>query len=85
MEQLELANQVARVQAYGAARLSESRLTHAEIPDLVARAIANPDPQALAEAKLIIAALPARSRSLDQGDSLNPVAEAFLELADRER
>lgn len=85
MEQLALANELARVQACGAARLSESRLTPAEIPELVARAIADPNPQALAEAKLIIAALPARSRSLDHGDSLGPVAKEFLELANRER
>ncbi|MFA5773802.1 MAG: hypothetical protein WC864_00300 [Ilumatobacteraceae bacterium] len=85
MEQLELVNQLVRVQAYGATRLSESRLTLADIPDLVARAIADPDPKALAEAKLIIGALPASSRSVDHGSSLSPVAEVFLELADRER
>ncbi len=85
MEQLELANQLARVQAYGAARLSESGLTHSDIPELVARAIADPDPQALAEAKLIIAALPAKLRNVDQSGPLNPVAAAFLQLADSER
>ena len=81
MEQLDLANQLARVQAYGSTQLRQAKLTTADLPAFVAEAIASPDPKALAEAKLIIAALPARNRVVDTSDELHPAAQAFREFA----
>jgi hypothetical protein len=62
MEQLELAQELARTQAYGAQRLAEAGYTVEDIPDIVARALAEPDPEAIAQAKLIVADLSRRYR-----------------------
>ena len=60
MEQLELVQELGRSQAYGAQRLADCRRTVDEIPEIVQRALADPDPEAVAQAKLVVADLSRR-------------------------
>jgi hypothetical protein len=88
MEQLELAQELARTQAYGAQRLAEARYAIEDIPDIVARALAEPDPDAIAQAKLIVADLARRSRVVrreppgDEAELRAAVAAALAETAE---
>lgn len=60
MEQLELVQGLGRSQAYGAQRLADAGRTIEEIPEIVEKALASPDPDAVAQAKLVVADLTKR-------------------------
>lgn len=60
MEQLELVQELGRSQAYGAQRLADCGRTADEIPEIVQKALADPDPEAAAQAKLVVADLSRR-------------------------
>jgi hypothetical protein len=62
MERLESAQRLTQLQAYGEHQLAASGRTHADIPEIVSKVLANPDPAALAEAKLLVAAIRERPR-----------------------
>ncbi|MHB8319992.1 MAG: hypothetical protein ACYDEP_12320 [Acidimicrobiales bacterium] len=57
MEELELVQEIGRLQAFGAQRLAEAGYTIEDIPEIVDKALADPDPEALAQAKLIVAGM----------------------------
>jgi hypothetical protein len=81
MERYELAQRLVELQAYGEERLAGTGRTAADIPGLVAKALADPDPNAVAEAKLIVAGLRGRAPIPARGDTPHPAATAFTELA----
>jgi hypothetical protein len=81
MERYELAQRLVELQAYGEERLAMSGRTMADIPGLVAKALADPDPDAVAEAKLIVAGLRGRAPVPARDDQAHPAAAAFTELA----
>ena len=81
MERYELAQRLIELQAYGEERLATTGRTTADIPGLVARALADPDPDAVAEAKLIVAGLRDRAPIPARGDAAHPAAAVFTELA----
>lgn len=60
MEQLELVQELGKSQAYGAQQLVVAGRTIEDIPEIVEKALANPDPGAVAQAKLIVADLSKR-------------------------
>lgn len=89
MEQLEMAQELARTQAYGAQRLAAAGHTIEDIPEIVARALAEPNPDAIAQAKLIVADLSRRYRvaprqaPADDDEALRAaVAAALAETAE---
>ena len=57
-----LAQRVAEIQAYGEQRLADAGSTITDIPAIVDRVLADPDPVALAEARLLVASIRNRSR-----------------------
>ena len=81
MERYELAQRLVELQAYGEERLAASGQTTADIPALVAKALEDPDPNAVAEAKLIVAGLRRRAPIPARDDTPHPAAAAFTELA----
>jgi hypothetical protein len=81
MERYELAQRLVELQAYGEERLASAGRTTADIPGLVAKALADPDPNAVAEAKLIVAGLRRRAPIPARGEAAHPAAAAFIELA----
>jgi len=81
MERYELAQRLVELQAYGEERLASAEGTTADIASLVAKALADPDPSAVAEAKLIVAGLRGRAPIPARGDTPHPAATAFSELA----
>jgi hypothetical protein len=81
MERYELAQRLVELQAYGEERLAGAGRTTADIPALVAKALADPDPNAVAEAKLIVAGLRGRAPIPARGDTAHPAAAVFTELA----
>jgi hypothetical protein len=81
MERYELAQRLVELQAYGEERLVGTGPATADIPALVARALADPDPTAVAEAKLIVAGLRGRAPIAARNDTAHPAAAAFTELA----
>jgi hypothetical protein len=81
MERYELAQRLIELQAYGEERLAATGRTTADIPKLVAKALADPDPNAVAEAKLIVAGLHGRAPIPARDDAAHPAAAAFTELA----
>lgn len=84
MERYELAQRLVELQAYGEERLASAGRVTSDIPGLVARALADPDPNAVAvaEAKLTVAGLRGRATIAGRGDTPHPAAAAFTELAD---
>lgn len=74
MEKIEFAEQLSRLQTYGEHRLVEAGISYDDIPRLVAEALANPDPAAVAQAKLIVASLRQPHRARNDGPR-HPVAE----------
>lgn len=60
MEQLELVRELGRSQAYGAQQLADAGHTIEDIPGIVEKALASLDPEAIAQAKLIVADLSRR-------------------------
>lgn len=81
MERYELAQRLVEIQAYGEERLAAAGRTMADIPNLVAKALADPDPAAVAQAKLIVAGLRGRGRIPPRDETPHPAAAAFTELA----
>jgi hypothetical protein len=81
MERYELTQRLVELQAYGEERLATARKTSAEIPELVAKALADPHPDAIAQAKLILAGLQGRPRVPVRDGVAHPAATAFVELA----
>jgi hypothetical protein len=85
MERYEQAQQLVQLQAYGEERLAAGGRTTADIPALVEAALTDPDPDAIAQAKLIVAALRGRHPVAPRSGEIHPVAAAFTELLDSER
>jgi hypothetical protein len=81
MERYELAQRLVELQAYGEERLAGTGRTTADIPGLVAKALADPDPDAVAQAKLIVAGLRGRAPVSARSDTAHPAAAAFTEPA----
>jgi hypothetical protein len=81
MERYEQAQGLAGYQAYGEQRLAAAGYQIADIPSLVAKVLADPDPEGVAQAKLIVAGL-ARRRRLARSERgpLHPVAADFAGL-----
>lgn len=85
MERIEIADELVQLQAYGAQRLELSGRSRADIPQIVAAALANPSPEAVAEAKLIVAGIqnvPTWDSSLD---SQSTFAEDFRAAMEHDR
>lgn len=61
MDRYERAQRLSEIQAYGAERLAASGYGVEDIPDLVAKALADPSPEALAQADLIVAEISRRA------------------------
>lgn len=74
MEKLDLAQRLERVQAYGEGKLVERGLTSADIPAIIDKAIANGSPEAIAQAKLIVADISRRWSA----PRLTPPDEGFM-------
>jgi hypothetical protein len=85
MERYERAQQLAQLQAYGEERLAATGRTAADIPQLVEAALADPDPDAVAQAKLIVTSLRGRYAVAPRSGEPHPVVAAFTELLDAER
>lgn len=79
MERYERAQRMARVQAYGAERLASTRRSLEDIPEIVAAALANPAPEAVAQAKLIVADIVNRRGYID--DYVETSDDAILRSA----
>jgi hypothetical protein len=80
MERYEQAQRLGSLQAYGETRLAETGRTLEEIPDIVAKVLADPDPEAVAQAKLIVAGLRNRRRiERPDGAPLSPAAAAVVQ------
>ena len=62
MERYERVQRLAQIQAYGAERLAASGYRIEDIPELVARALADPSPEALAQADLVVAEISRRAK-----------------------
>ncbi|MHB8296441.1 MAG: hypothetical protein ACYDH5_17875 [Acidimicrobiales bacterium] len=60
MEQFDLVQGIGRTQAYGAQRLAEAGRSIDDIEDIVEKALADADPEAIVQAKLIVADLSRR-------------------------
>jgi hypothetical protein len=80
MERYERAQQLAQLQAYGEERLAAAGWKPLDLPALVEAALADPDPDAVAQAKLIVAGLRGRHPVVPRTGELHPVAEAFTAL-----
>lgn len=76
MEQFELVQEIGRTQAYGAQRLAEAGRRPEDIAEIVERALVSPDPEAVAQAKIIVADL---SRRYPAGQS-TPTESDYEEL-----
>jgi hypothetical protein len=85
MERYERAQQLAVLQAYGEERLAAAGWRPLDLPALVDAALADPDPDAVAQAKLIVAGLRGRLPVDARTGELHPVAEAFTALLHDER
>jgi hypothetical protein len=81
MERYELTQRLVELQAYGEERLAAAEQSSSDIPALVARALADPDPDAVAQAKLIVAGLRGRRPVPTRDGAPHPVAATFAELA----
>lgn len=81
MERYELTQRLVELQAYGEERLAAAGKTSPDIPELVAKALADPDPDAIAQAKLIVAGLRGRAPVPARDGTAHPAAAAFVELA----
>ena len=68
-ERYERIQRLARLQAYGAETLADSGHTVEGIPDLVAKALANPTPEGIAQADLIVAEISRRSKPITRGSN----------------
>src|SRR5205807_9588132 len=82
MERYERAQRLVELQAYGEERLAAGGVDPDDVPELVERALADPDPAAVAQAKLILAGL--RTGEAIRGaagvDEPSPAAAAFRDL-----
>lgn len=84
MERYERAQRLAQVQAYGEERLAAAGRSPVDIPGLVEAALADPDPDAVAQARLIVASLRGRHPVAPRSGEPHPVAAAFTERLDDE-
>ncbi|MEW6476167.1 MAG: hypothetical protein AB1679_28240 [Actinomycetota bacterium] len=84
MERYERAQQLTQLQAYGEERLVAAGWKRLDVPSLVEAALADPDPEAVAQAKLIVAGLRGRHRVQPRSGEGHPVAAAFAALLDDE-
>ena len=66
MERYERAQRLARLQAYGAQHLASSGRRLADITEIVAAALANPAPETVAQAKLIVADIVNRHNDIEE-------------------
>lgn len=80
MERYELAQRLIEIQAYGEERLASAGRSETDIPELVAEALADPDPDAVAQAKLVVAGLRGRFPVPAREGDRHPVADVFREL-----
>lgn len=81
MERYELTQRLVELQAYGEERLAAAGKASSDIPELVAKALADLDPDAIAQAKLIVASLRGRAPVPPRDGAAHPAATAFTELA----
>lgn len=65
MERYESSQRLMRLQAYGASRLSAIGKSIEDVPAIVAEALADPSPEAVAQAKLIVADIMNRTSYLE--------------------
>jgi len=82
MERYERSQHLMRLQAYGASRLTAAGKRVEDIPDIVAEALANPSPEAVAQAKLIVADIMSRASYLEpyvESDDDDALQAAFDE------
>jgi hypothetical protein len=84
MERYERAQRLTELQAYGEERLAAAGWEPLDLPRLVEAALADPDPDAVAQAKLIVAGLRGRYPVDPRSGDAHPVAEAFEALVDDE-
>jgi hypothetical protein len=82
MERLDIAQRLGRLQAYGEERLAAADYREEDIPKLVGTVLENPDPEAIARAKLIVAGLRERPRLRRDDEPLGEAALAFSEAAE---
>lgn len=84
MERLERVERLSRVQSYGAGQLYDAGLTQDDIPGTVAKALSNPTPESVAQAKLIVAAMSKRWTTPVRGDGESDarLLTAFQEAID---
>ena len=80
MERYERAQQLTELQAYGEERLAAAGWRPLAIAELVEAALADPDPDAIAQAKLIVAGLRARHPVPPRDGDRHPAAQAFSDL-----
>ena len=78
---LPAAQRLVELQAYGEERLAAAGKASADIPELVAKALADADPDAIAQAKLIVAGLRSRAPVPARIGESHPAATAFAQLA----
>src|SRR2546423_950085 len=81
MERYELTQRLVELQAYGEEQLAAAGKASADIPELVAKALADADPDAIAQAKLIVAGLRSRAPVPARLGESHPAATAFAQLA----
>jgi hypothetical protein len=84
MERYERAQRLTELQAYGEERLAAAGWSPLDLPQLVEAALVDPDPDAVAQAKLIVAGLRGRRPVDPRAGDLHPVAEAFKSLVENE-
>jgi predicted DNA-binding protein len=77
-EREEALDSLLRLQAYGQRQAESLGVRYEDIPDLVQEALANPDPVALAQAKLICAAMDAPYISDEDSDGELSEAERLV-------
>lgn len=65
MERYEQSQRLMRLQAYGASRLAATGKSVEDVHDIVAKALADPSPEAVAQAKLIVADIMSRTSYLE--------------------
>jgi hypothetical protein len=84
MERYELAQRLVELQAYGEERLAAAGATADDIPALVERALTDPDPAAVSQAKLIVAGITIEEQPPRHYRAVAPV-RSLRELVDEVR
>lgn len=80
MDRYEAALKLVQVQAYGSTRLALVRMEVTDIPELVERALADPNPDAVAQAKLILAGIHTDGHPVVRTGEPGSAAAVFAEM-----